>query len=112
MRIIKKIIRDIWGFSRSISEKHVPAYAAQAAYFIILSFIPFILLLMTSIRYTQLNREEVVGAIMQVIPDNLHEFIQGIVDEVYNKSVSIVPVSAVMAIWSIWKGCAGLNKWV
>ncbi len=53
MRIIKKIIRDIWGFSRSISEKHVPAYAAQAAYFIILSFIPFILLLMTSIRYTQ-----------------------------------------------------------
>ena len=40
---------------------------------------------MTSIRYTQLNREEVVGAIMQVIPDNLHEFIQGIVDEVYNK---------------------------
>lgn len=43
MRIIKKIIRDIWGFSRSISEKHVPAYAAQAAYFIILSFIPFLL---------------------------------------------------------------------
>ena len=40
MRIIKKIIRDIWGFSRSISEKHVPAYAAQAAYFIILSSKP------------------------------------------------------------------------
>ena len=110
MRIIKKIIRDIWGFSRSISEKHVPAYAAQAAYFIILSFIPFILLLMTSIRYTQLNREEVVGAIMQVIPDNLHEFIQGIVDEVYNKSVSIVPVSAVMAIWSSGKGVQALTN--
>lgn len=82
----------------------------QAAYFIILSFIPFILLLMTSIRYTQLNREEVVGAIMQVIPDNLHEFIQGIVDEVYNKSVSIVPVSAVMAIWSSGKGVQALTN--
>ena len=65
---------------------------------------------MTSIRYTQLNREEVVGAIMQVIPDNLHEFIQGIVDEVYNKSVSIVPVSAVMAIWSSGKGVQALTN--
>ena len=94
MRIIKKIIRDIWGFSRSISEKHVPAYAAQAAYFIILSFIPFILLLMTSIRYTQLNREEVVGAIMQVIPDNLHEFIQGIVDEVKQQIIAVARLMA------------------
>ena len=101
---MRRLIFMIMEIKRNIADNHVSAYAAQAAYFIILSFIPFILLLMTSIRYTQLNREEVVGAIMQVIPDNLHEFIQGIVDEVYNKSVSIVPVSAVMAIWSSGKG--------
>ena len=52
MRIIKKIIRDIWGFSRSISEKHVPAYAAQAAYFIMLSLIPLLILLLSMIQFT------------------------------------------------------------
>ena len=62
------------------------AYAAQAAYFIILSFIPFMLLLMTSIKYTPLTREEVINVVMQVCPESFEGFIRGIVWEVYAKS--------------------------
>lgn len=86
------------------------AYAAQAAYFIILSFIPFMLLLMTSIKYTPLTREEVINVVMQVCPESFEGFIRGIVWEVYAKSLGVVPISALIALWSAGKGIQALTN--
>ena len=86
------------------------AYAAQAAYFIILSFIPFMLLLMTSIKYTPLSREEVINVVMQVLPENFEGFIRGIVGEVYAKSLGVVPISTLIALWSAGKGIQALTN--
>ena len=58
--MVKRFLGVTKGFIKSMNERHVTAYAAQAAYFIILSFIPFMLLLMTSVKYTPLTKEEVV----------------------------------------------------
>ena len=68
MERLKNAARFIQGFVYNMGKKHMSAYAAQAAYFIILSFIPFMLLLMTSIKYTPLTREEVINVVMQVCP--------------------------------------------
>ena len=51
----KNIIQLMLGFVRRANGDHVSAYAAQAAYFLIMSFIPFILFLTTLIRYTPLS---------------------------------------------------------
>ena len=48
MKTINKI-REITG---QVSQKHVGAYAAQSAYFFVLSMIPIILLLLAIIQYT------------------------------------------------------------
>ena len=42
---------------KRLNEDHVGAYAAQSAYFILLSFIPFVLLVVTLVKYTPLTRE-------------------------------------------------------
>ena len=107
---IKKAVKFIQGFAVNLSEKHMSAYAAQAAYFIILSFIPFMLLLMTSIKYTPLTREEVINVVMQVFPENFEGFIRGIVGEVYAKSLGVVPISALIALWSAGKGIQALTN--
>ena len=107
---IKKAVKLIPGFPVNLSEKHMSAYAAQAAYFIILSFIPFMLLLMTSIKYTPLTREEVINVVMQVFPENFEGFIRGIVGEVYAKSLGVVPISALIALWSAGKGIQALTN--
>ena len=44
MKGLKKAAETIMGFIDSMGRRHATAYAAQAAYFIILSFIPFMLL--------------------------------------------------------------------
>ena len=107
---IKKAVKFIQGFAVNLSEKHMSAYAAQAAYFIILSFIPFMLLLMTSIKYTPLTREEVINVVMQVFPENFEGFIRVIVGEVYAKSLGVVPISALIALWSAGKGIQALTN--
>lgn len=108
--MLKRLIDIVKGFMNSMNERHVTAYAAQAAYFIILSFIPFMLLLMTSVKYTPLTKTEVVKAVLQVCPENFESFIQGIVNEVYEKSLGVVPVSAVIAMWSAGKGIQALTR--
>ena len=108
--MVKRFLGMTKGFIKSMNERHVTAYAAQAAYFIILSFIPFMLLLMTSVKYTPLTKEEVVNALLQVCPENFETFIQGIVNEVYEKSLGVVPVSAVIAMWSAGKGIQALTR--
>lgn len=110
MKVLKKAVNTLIGFIDSMGKRHVTAYAAQAAYFIILSFIPFLLLLMTSVKYTPLTREEVIQAIMYVCPEHFQGFIEGIVREVYEKSLGVVPVSAMLALWSAGKGIQALTN--
>lgn len=108
--MIKDFFDVIRGFINSMKERHVTAYAAQAAYFIILSFIPFMLLLMTSVKYTPLTETEVMNALLQICPENFETFIQSIVNEVYEKSLGILSVSAILAMWSAGKGIQALTR--
>ncbi len=51
----KNIIQLMLGFVRRANGDHVSAYAAQAAYFLIMSFIPFMLFLTRLDPYTPLT---------------------------------------------------------
>ena len=59
-----KIIKE---FSERIMGDHVGAYAAQSAFFILLSFIPFMMLLLNIIQYTPLTEEAVSSAVMSIV---------------------------------------------
>ena len=84
----------LFGFMERVSGDHVGAYATQAAYFLIMSFIPCILFLTTLVRYTPLTYNVVRDAIVAFIPENLQSFVLGIVavghigDREVNDSVS------------------------
>ncbi len=110
MRKGNETIRVIRGFLRRFNEDHVGAYAAQSAYFILLSFIPFVLLLVTLVKFTPLTQEIVTTALVRIVPQEFSGFIQGIVGEVFGKSAAFVPVSAVIALWSAGKGISALTR--
>ena len=98
------IVKLLTGFMNRVSGDHVGAYATQSAYFLILSFIPCILFLTTLVRYTPLTYNVVRDAIIAFIPENLQSFVLGIVVDVYKRSTAIVPLSALVALWSAGKG--------
>lgn len=111
---MKKIFQTILGFGARLSEDRVSAYASQAAYFFLMSFIPILMLLMTLVQYTPITQGIVTDVILQIVPDNaeLRAFFLNIINEVYSKSASIVPISAVFTLWSAGKGVQALNNGV
>lgn len=112
---MKKTIKTVQGYLNKLVDKHTGAYAAQSAYFFMLSMIPIILLLLTIVQYTPVTKADVMTAVVQVFPEaSMQSFIVGIVNEVYNQSRTVIPVTAVVAVWSAGKGVlamsAGLNS--
>ena len=81
---VQKIIKLVRGFLHAMQEDHVGAYAAQSAYFIMLSFIPFIILLITLLQYTTLTQSDLYGAAQVIFPDSMDGFVIDIIHEVYS----------------------------
>ena len=106
----KNIIQLMLGFVRRANGDHVSAYAAQAAYFLIMSFIPFILFLTTLIRYTPLSYNVVRDAIIGFVPGNLQTFVLSIGRSIQKKYSHRAVVCADGAL-GVRKGNAGDHQW-
>lgn len=109
----KKLKDQIIKFIETVNSHHTGAYAAQAAYFFVLSLIPIILLLLSMVRYTDLTKDVVMNAVLQVFPDSVVSLLRSILNQVYRVSENMIPVTAVVALWSAGKGVlsvtSGLN---
>ena len=109
-RFRKQILRIIM----TVNSHHTGAYAAQAAYFFVLSLIPILLLLVfMAVRYTPLNQDDVLNAVLQVFPTSVSDLMRGIVYQVYRQSESVIPVTIIVALWAAGRGVlsvtSGLN---
>lgn len=112
-RMKKQILRIIV----IINSHHTGAYAAQAAYFFVLSLIPIFLLLLTMltrISIATITTADVLNAVLRVFPSSVAPLIRSIVNQVYINSDLIIPVTVVVALWSAGKGVlsvtSGLNE--
>lgn len=110
MRKIKDIYKKISDISAEITRDHVGAYAAQTAFFFLLCMIPIILLLLTLVQYTPVTKADVMTAVIQVFPSSVDSLITSIVNQVYNQSTGIVPVTIIVALWSAGKGVLAMSS--
>ena len=113
MERLKQIFTRVSQIPKQASKVHMGAYAAQAAYFLMLCMIPIILLLLTLVQYTPVTKADVMTAVIQVFPASVDSMITSIVNQVYNQSTGIIPVTVIIAMWSAGKGVlyitTGLN---
>ncbi len=110
MRKIKRIYQKITNMSAEIAEDHVGAYAAQAAYFFMICMIPIILLLLTLVQYTPVTKADVMTAVIQVFPASVDSLMTSIVNQVYNQSTGIIPITVIVALWSAGKGVLAMSS--
>lgn len=90
----------------------VTVYAAQASFFTVLAFFPFIMLLLTLIQFIpNINKSDLLTFLVGIVPDMLNSFVVGIVDDLYIKSPgTIVSVTALTALWSAGRGMLGIER--
>lgn len=98
-----KIYKYARGFLNRVREDHVSAYASQVAYFVILTFIPFLLFLTTLVPYTPLTYEMIQATILGFIPRSVEAMVLDIIEEVYGRGDAVLPISAAAALWTSGK---------
>ncbi len=103
-------IRRINHLRISVIQHSVSAYASQTAFFILLSFFPFIMLVMTALKYFPFTEEEFLGLILTVVPATLTDAIGDIVDEMYTRQNNFLPITVFTALWSSSKGVYSLMR--
>ncbi len=110
----KQVKEKIGKILETVNSHQTGAYAAQAAYFFVLSLIPIFLLLITMVQYTDVTMNDVLDAVLPVFPDSVTWLIRSIVIQVYNISDGFIPLTVIVALWSAGKGVlsvtSGLNR--
>lgn len=92
---------------------NIGAFAAQAAFFIIMSAIPFLMVFTSLLQYTNISQEYVTDLLCRAMPKYIEPILQPILNEVYSRSVGIISITAIIALWAAGKALqymtAGLN---
>ena len=109
-----KIIREVKEFMEECRADDVTAYAAQSAYFTLLSLIPFMLFFGAMLKYTPVSLDFLTRGVTLFLPDYIAGFLVNIIEETYATSAGLISISAIVAIWSAGKGIQyltdGLNR--
>ncbi|MDY5987443.1 MAG: YihY/virulence factor BrkB family protein [Lachnoclostridium sp.] len=109
MKKVKNYYENIMKYTDDIAADHVGAYAAQTSYFFMLCMIPIILLLLTLVQYTPVTKADVMTAVIQVFPTSVDSLITSIVNQVYNQSTGVIPITIIVALWSAGKGVLAIT---
>ena len=107
---MRKLFKNIGNIIEKIAGDHVSAYAAQSAFFMMLSLIPIILLLMMLVRYTPVTQGDIIKVAYELFPRTISSTIISIVNEVYAQTKAIIPITILMAVWSAGKGVMAMTN--
>lgn len=103
---LKKHIR--W-FMFRMKDDRLDSTAAHAAYFLIISFIPFIAFLMILFNQLHISQTELVQEILTLIPENIIDFISPYFNATGNET-GIFSISVIAFIWSASNGMVAIIK--
>ena len=108
--IIGKTVR----IARRVQKMKIPGHAANAGYFIVLSVFPALVLILSVLRYTPLDAQDLLSLLEGFLPSALMGAAEKLIVSTYaHTSTAMVSISAVGALWSASRGIyallAGLN---
>ena len=104
------ILSRIRMFIKKCESDNISAYAAQSAFFMILSIIPFLMLFISLVQYTPITKGMVMTTVDRLMPDYITPFLISVIEEIYTKNIGLASASAIAAIWASAKGIQYLSK--
>ena len=108
---MNRMIRIIRAFLVRIKEDHVSAYAAQAAFFLVLSAFPFLILILTFTRFLPVSESDFVLMLRSMLPNEIEDWLITIIDEMYrNSGNTLMSFSIIVALWSASRGILSISN--
>ena len=92
------------------AEKRIDTYSACAAFYIFMSFIPYSLILLSTVKYLPFSKEDLLDFANSILPMEINGLLVYIIDELYQNGIGILSLSIIAAIWASAKGIMGITK--
>lgn len=109
--MISEIYLIIKGFTNRLKKDQVSAFSAHAAFFLMMSVMPFLSILLTLIKYLPISQNLLFETILDVIPTAFEPLASEILTELFAQSNSaVLSLSIVIAIWSASKGVLAIVR--
>lgn len=89
------------------------ALASQLAYYLVISFFPFLIFLITLVGFSNLNSIEVLDGLQKILPTAVFELTSTTIEEVVNsQNTGVLGVSVILTIWSASSAFRAVTKGV
>lgn len=107
---LKGVFRHVTNFFRMMGDDQITVYAAQATFFIIISTIPFILLVLSLAKYI-INVDWFMDFISAHITGDIGELLKNILGDILSTGgISLVSVTVLSTLWSASRGVNAVTR--
>ncbi|MEX1030151.1 MAG: YihY/virulence factor BrkB family protein [Paenibacillaceae bacterium] len=101
-------LQDIYG---RVQDDEVPALGAQLTYYLILSFFPFVIFLITLSAYTPLSQEDILADLISVMPTAVGPLVGDLFKEIIQeRSGALLSIGMIAAIWTASSGMMAMIR--
>lgn len=97
----------IWSI-KNIKSNRISIHAAQVAFFIMVSFFPFLMFFITLLKHTPISEAVLLASVQKVIPASLSSLISTWLNESFKASTTILSATVISALWAGSKGFASI----
>lgn len=108
---MKKCILLIRKITVKLSERALSAYSAQTAFFLMLSFFPFLIFCFALLRNTSLTEDMFIQFLLSIFPGSFQAFLSDLIHDIYEKSsAQVVSITILSALWLSSKAFLSLTQ--
>lgn len=112
-KFIRFTVKTVMRISRWLEEHRIRVYASQASFFIIISAVPMLIMILALSAYFLPSAEQMHSVIASVLPEELSSLSERLLLEISQKSnLSLLSVSAITLLWSASRGVRGIGAGV
>lgn len=101
---MKETNNSILWFTKKFNQYHISAHAAQVAFFIIVSFFPFMMFLISMLNYTSLNQDILQTLFSHLLPGSLYQQVSHWLNEPFTATSTFISITAISTLWASSKG--------
>lgn len=89
---------------------NIPAHSGQTAFYMMLSFFPFLMFIFSLLNFTPLSAKDFQDWMFTFIPTTFEPAIREFTEEIYNGSSGRISITVIIAIWLSSKAFVALQQ--
>lgn len=99
-KLIKQCLNSCQTLQTVMTQSGISSHAGESAFFLMLSFFPFTMFLLSLLRHTSLSEQALTTFLQMIFPASFESYIQNLISEIYHAGPgTLLPLSIVTAVW-------------